>query len=95
MKMPFYITVNDGVYSLCIKALKKSLTRLKVTATITWFEKKGVGKQDRQVLQPAVRKRHTPNLLNLFVLRRKTIRYQCFLFGFPYFYFAKSVVHFV
>ena len=39
VKMPFYITVNDVVYSLCIKALKKSLTWLKVTATITWFEK--------------------------------------------------------
>ena len=38
-KMPFYSKVNDVVYSLCIKALKKSLFRLKVTATITWFEK--------------------------------------------------------
>ena len=27
MKMPFCITVSDVVYSLCIKALKKSLTR--------------------------------------------------------------------
>ena len=47
--MPFYITINDLVYSFCIKALKNSLTRLKVTATITWFEKiehrKGVTKQ--------------------------------------------------
>ena len=25
VKMPFYITVNDEVYSLCIKALKNSL----------------------------------------------------------------------
>ena len=25
VKMPFYITVNDVVYSLCIKALKNSL----------------------------------------------------------------------
>ena len=40
MKMPFCITVDDVVYSLCIKALKNSLAWLKVTATITWFEKK-------------------------------------------------------
>ena len=40
VKMPFcIITVNDVVYSLCIKALKNSLTRLKVAATKTWFEK--------------------------------------------------------
>ena len=38
-KRPFYITVNDVVYSSFIKALKNSLTRLKVNATITWFEK--------------------------------------------------------
>ena len=41
VKMPLYITVNDVVYSLCIKALKNSLTRLKVNATITWLEKNG------------------------------------------------------
>ena len=39
VKIPFYITVNDIVYSLCIKGLKNSLTQLKVTATVTWFEK--------------------------------------------------------
>ena len=31
--------INVVVYSLCIKALKNSLTWLKVTATITRFEK--------------------------------------------------------
>ena len=73
--MQFYITVNDVVYSLCIKAHKDSLTRLKVTATITWFEKNRTLKGSKQssdaklmrpVLQPVVRKRHTPNLLSLF-----------------------------
>ena len=51
VKIPFHITVNDIVYNLCIKALKNSLTRLKVTATITWFQlrkiedRKGLTKQ--------------------------------------------------
>ena len=40
-KMLFYITVNDvaSVQLMHKSAPKKSLTRLKVTATITWFEK--------------------------------------------------------
>ena len=38
VKMPVCITVNDIVYCLCIKAFKNSLTRLKLTAKITWFE---------------------------------------------------------
>ena len=86
--MPFYVTVDDVVYSLCMKVPKKSLsTKLKVTAIITWFNKKRTQNETNKTVTPSSYGRYysrslEKDILLIFLFCKKIIRYQFLLLGF-------------